>query len=1121
MLRKICGNLVYIPSLIRREHGICNTARKTCRVLFYEGLNGVSLRLRTFKAQKEAKSGQSIPEKKNERKTLTGLLKFYQNYSGSPRFFLRSRIQDLSLNWVDSDFCAKKFIVNGSEKVSIYISEESELELLIELLEKLKTFPVSIYALNTLRVELPERFRDYRFSVTHCENEAEVIKNQFFTLKNANGLSCFLDLPSLKEDINLLQYLRRPNFFRFLFSNENYDFLILSGKDAKATEKEDLSVGDFLLRAFSLPTLGSSPKERFSFISRRGFSDIVKKGIEGDSRLESCSRRFNFYTWESLILKLMLTGFFTVQEAKIPDSVKNFTFFEEQLDFSKAIKDKSVKVLAYYLPQFHPTKENDEWHGKGFTEWTKVSQSECLFEGHYQPHIPIKDLGYYHIEDAQILKKQSDLMKKAGIDGLLFYHYWFGGKLILERPAQILRDDKDIDLPFAFCWANENWTKRWDGNEAEVLLAQNYSVKDAEDFIDYLIPFFKDKRYIKINGRPFLAIYRPSHNPLCKEYIETWRRICIQAGLAEPFVAVVMTRDAKEPKEYGADIAIERPLHDWTDGAVKTNRVSLNFFAEYNGNSLNFEEVANFYSRKALPEFPMIRSVVPSWDNTARYGKNSYLLTHPDPAIFQKWFSEVLEKAKCCKTEGERLIVINAWNEWAEGNHLEPDEKYGHAYLNAIGRSRAADSPMPKIQKMTKLTSNVVLRFSDELLQVLQSNEALKNKYLNNLLKNLREATTGEIYSNVEGNFVSTKDGHQNSLEDCIYIDLRKISFQTGGSIFGILSQALLKKGKLVVPDFHTRNYILSQLVDFKAFFEYVRETPFYASTDPEATYEQGVSVALGSHSFVRESKNGIKNPGSDVAVIIRIHDKADFKLFSNTLASLLAVSGCVVKLHIACQNLGSEKLQQLNEILFGNIVWDIPPQLHLFNDDSIPDLRSLMLNETIRRVDSRYAVFLDYDDWVFSDSYSWLVDRLKSTGKAATFGRVFKTVVSSISGRVMYRTKPWESGKSYTEFLEGNFLPLHSIMFDLERINLNSVKYFPFHPYMEDYYFLLQVVDEENADWESLNHNFYIGDYCFRVNGNNTLAVDEKTCQLLEASDDYQQCLKRVQDMVVNLRQM
>lgn len=1121
MLKKIIRNLVFVPAIVKKEHGLINTVLKGCKIFCYEGLNGVSLRLRAFKSPKEDSTFERIFENFSEKGKLLETLKAHRKFSRDPRFFLRSRVQDLSINWVDSEFCTKEFFVRSSDRVFLYVSDSSQIGILWELLEFLKEFNTTIYAESSLDLNLPEKFRSCRIKIKSVRKETDAVEEQFQILKNSIGLSCFLDLPSLKEDTNLITYLQRPNFFRFLFSNERYDFLILSGKDANATDKEDPGVDDFLLRAFSVPSLGSSHKERFSFISRRGFSDVVKRGIEGECKLVSRSQKFNFYSWESLILKLMLTGYSTVQEAKIPETQKNFTFFEEQLDFSKAIKDKSVKVLAYYLPQFHPTKENDEWHGKGFTEWTKVSQSECLFEGHYQPHIPIKDLGYYHIEDAQILKKQSDLMKKAGVDGLLFYHYWFGGKLILEKPAQILRDDKDIDLPFAFCWANENWTKRWDGNEAEVLLAQNYSVKDAEDFINYLIPFFKDKRYIKINGRPFLAIYRPSHNPLCKEYIETWRKICVEAGLAEPFVAVVMTRDAKEPKEYGADIAIERPLHDWTDGVVKTNRASLNFFEEFNGNSLSFEEVANFYTHKAVPEFPMIRSVVPSWDNTARYGKNSYLLTHPDPAIFQNWFSEVLEKAKNGKTVGERLIVINAWNEWAEGNHLEPDEKYGYAYLNAIGRSRAAAFPTPQTQEITKLTSNVVLRFSDELAQVLQSNEDLKNKYLKNLLKNLREATTGEIYSNVEGNFVSTKDGHQNSLEDCIYIDLRKISFQTGRSIFGILSQALLKKGKLVVPDFHTRNYILSQLVDFKAFFEYVRETPFYASTDPEATYEQGVSVALGSHSFVRESAKGIKNPGSEVAVIIRIHDKADFKLFSNTLASLLAVSGCVVKLHIACQNLGSEKLQQLNEILFDNIVCDIPPQLHLFNDDSIPDLRSLMLNETIRRVDSRYAVFLDYDDWVFSDSYSWLVDRLKSTGKAATFGRVFKTVVSSISGRVMYRTKPWESGKSYTEFLEGNFLPLHSIMFDLERINLNSVKYFPFHPYMEDYYFLLQVVDEENADWESLNHNFYIGDYCFRVNGNNTLAVDEKTCQLLEASDDYQQCLKRVQDMVVNLRQM
>jgi hypothetical protein len=194
MLGKIYRNLVYIPAILRRGDGFYNTARKTCKVLFYEGLNGVSARLRTIKAQDKELPSQSVSKKRDERKTLAGLLKFYKDYSGAPQFFLRSRIQDLSLNWVDSEYCAKKFIVKGSEKVSIYISDASELGLLFELLERLKSFTVSIYVLRTLSFDLPERFKDSRFSVTHLENEVDVIIEQFLILKNANGLSCFQGL---------------------------------------------------------------------------------------------------------------------------------------------------------------------------------------------------------------------------------------------------------------------------------------------------------------------------------------------------------------------------------------------------------------------------------------------------------------------------------------------------------------------------------------------------------------------------------------------------------------------------------------------------------------------------------------------------------------------------------------------------------------------------------------------------------------------------------------------------------------------------------------------------------------------------------------------------------------
>ena len=367
---------------------------------------------------------------------------------------------------------------------------------------------------------------------------------------------------------------------------------------------------------------------------------------------------------------------------------EGFGYYEEQEDFSNYERRYSyIKILSYYLPQFDTNPVNDAWHGKGFTEWTKVAAANPLFYTHYQQHIPHKDLGYYHLTTPDILKKQAEMMKKSGVYGQIFYHYWFTGRLILEKPAQILLDNKDIDMPFCFCWANENWTKKWDGSESETILEQTYSQKDAAYFIRYLIPFFKDHRYIKIDLRPVLYIYRPSSFSNFLEYKEVWENECKKAGIPMPYLVSVLTINVVSPQEYGMDAAVERVLYDWTAGNCPEKKEKLTFFNTFNGTVLDYNDVAKYYEDMDVKkEFTWFRSVVPMWDNTARYNENAYIVHNSTPVRFQKWLNNIVEYTVKNLPNDKQFVIVNAWNEWAEGDHLEPDCKYGYAYLNSIGR---------------------------------------------------------------------------------------------------------------------------------------------------------------------------------------------------------------------------------------------------------------------------------------------------------------------------------------------------------------------------------------------------------------------------------------------------
>lgn len=343
--------------------------------------------------------------------------------------------------------------------------------------------------------------------------------------------------------------------------------------------------------------------------------------------------------------------------------------------------ERSARVVAFYLPQFHPIAENDEWWGEGFTEWTNVRPATPRLPGHYQPHVP-GELGYYDLRDTAVQRRQVELAKLYGVEAFCFYFYWFAGHRLLETPIRNYLDDATLDLPFMLCWANENWSRRWDGRENDVLIAQEHSPEDDLAFIGYIADYLRDPRYERIDGRPVLLVYRPNLLPDPAATAERWRRWCRENGVGEIFLAYTQSFELTDPQVYGFDAAIEFPPNN--SGIRNAGRVTPRF-GSFKGKVFHWDDLVDRSFAYAGTTYRRYRGVSPSWDNTARRRESATLIAGSSPGRFTRWVTNaVRDTRRRSRSEQDRFIFVNAWNEWAEGAHLEPDERYGYAWLESV-----------------------------------------------------------------------------------------------------------------------------------------------------------------------------------------------------------------------------------------------------------------------------------------------------------------------------------------------------------------------------------------------------------------------------------------------------
>ncbi len=346
-------------------------------------------------------------------------------------------------------------------------------------------------------------------------------------------------------------------------------------------------------------------------------------------------------------------------------------------------ENDDAKLLAYYLPQFYPFEDNDNWWGKGTTEWNNVSKAVPQYVGHYQPRLP-GELGYYDLRLIENIKRQVELAKMYGIYGFCYYYYWFDPKRLLDKPLDTFVNDESLDFPFCLCWANESWAKRFWGTDNAVIMEQPNSIDSYQRAIHDMVKYFKSKKYIKVNGACMLVIYKPSNIPSPKKVLEYWRNYVMSYGITLHIVGVKEFVFNLDLIELGFDA-----ISEFQPGSVmkKADVVTLNVSHirnDFSGTILSYKTLVNNIENQVSNLVHTYQAVMPMWDNTARKNNNkSLILDGSSPKLYKEWLVNVMQTTKKNSTLADKFIFINAWNEWGEGAYLEPDRRYGYAYLNA------------------------------------------------------------------------------------------------------------------------------------------------------------------------------------------------------------------------------------------------------------------------------------------------------------------------------------------------------------------------------------------------------------------------------------------------------
>lgn len=517
----------------------------------------------------------------------------------------------------------------------------------------------------------------------------------------------------------------------------------------------------------------------------------------------------------------------------------------------KPLSRKPAKLICFYLPQFHPIPENDAWWGKGFTEWTNVRPAQPQFEGHYQPRIP-GELGYYNLLEPELQRRQVELAKLYGIEGFCFYFYWFGGKRLLEAPLENYLNDSNLNFPFCLCWANENWSRRWDGMDSEILIAQKHSPDDDLAFINHVAQYMRDPRYICINGRPLLLVYRPSLLPSAKDTAHRWRTWCRKEGIGDIYLAYTQSFEIVDPEAYGFDAAIEFPPNNSAPpnitGCIKP-RVE-----EFRCTVYDWRVFVERSEQYKQPGYTLFRGVCPSWDNTARRKNQGTVFINSSPTLYQRWLENAIhDTEKHHANPDKRLIFVNAWNEWAEGAYLEPDEQYGYSWLQAT-RDALSNAAGPQDKSILIVTHDCHPHGAQML--ILETAKQLKiigfkvsilaldgGKLINDFIRVGHTINAGHVGENVVGLFLDKlrSEGTLNVITNTVVsgrvvLQLNKLGFRILSLIHelpGVIRDMKQEANAEVIARYADKVIFPADMV-YKRFCEIARVSPEKAVIRPQ-----------------------------------------------------------------------------------------------------------------------------------------------------------------------------------------------------------------------------------------------------------------------------------------------